>query len=262
MIIFALDDEPMLLKHLSKLITECVPEAELYPFGDPDTLLEKANEVSPEIAFLDIEVGYTSGMSIAKQLKATHPLCNIVFCTGYSEYAPQAFDLGASDYLLKPITAEKLRHALAQLRHPREWKMPDNKLCFRCFGEFEAFFNGKPLTSLSKRAKELLAFLVDKHGAVCSSTDIIRSVFFDTADSYFRVAKHDLERSLDEIGMGNVLIKAWGKLGIDKDQVFCDYYEYLNGSTSSVNLYKGIYMQQYAWAKKTASALATRNTDN
>lgn len=253
--IIVLDDEPMLLKHLSKLIAECIPEAEIFPFGDPDTLLEKTGEIVPEIAFLDIEVGYTSGMEIAKKIKASHPLCNIVFCTGYGEYAAQAFDLGASDYLLKPITAEKLRHALAQLRHPGELKFPPGRLFFRCFGEFEVFFDGKPLTTLPKRSKELLAYLVDKHGAICSSTDIIRNVFFDTADSYFRVAKRDLELALDRIGMGNVLIKAWGKLGIDKDLVSCDYYEYISGNASAVNLYKGIYMQQYPWAKKTASAL-------
>ena len=74
-------------------------------------------ENRPDIAFLDIEVGYMSGMELARKIKAAHPLCNIVFCTGYSEYATQAFDLGASDYLLKPITAEKLLNALAHLRH-------------------------------------------------------------------------------------------------------------------------------------------------
>lgn len=255
--IFALDDEPMLLKRLTKLIAECIPGAEICPFGDPDTLLEQIPDTAPDIAFLDIEVGYMSGMELARKIKAAHPLCNIVFCTGYSEYAPQAFDLGASDYLLKPITAEKLRHALAQLRHPKEWKMPEHRLCVRCFGEFEVFYDGKPMTALPKRAKELLAYLVDKNGAVCSSTDIIRTVFFDTTDSYFRVAKRDLELALDSIGMGNVLIKSWGKLGIDKGQVFCDYYEYLSGNADTVNLYKGIYMQQYPWAKKTASALGT-----
>lgn len=255
--IFVLDDEPAILKHTAKLIMECIPDAELFPFGDPDTLLEAIPDTEPDIAFLDIEVGYISGMELARSIKAAHPMCNIVFCTGYSEYAAQAFGVGASDYLLKPVTADKISHALAQLRHPREWIMPEHRLCVRCFGEFEVFFDGKALSTLPKRAKELFAYLVDKRGAVCTSTDIIGTVFYDTTDSYLRVAKRDLEMTLDGIGMGDVLIKGWGKLGIDKDRLSCDYYDYLDGNAGAVNLYKGIYMQQYPWAQKTAAALGT-----
>ena len=135
------------------------------------------------------------------------PLCNIVFCTGYSHYAAKAFDLGASDYLMKPITEEKLMHALSQLRYTPVLKAPEGKLFVRCFGEFEVFRDGVPLTSLTKKAKELFAFLIDKTGAMSSSSEIIRTLFFDTADSYYRVAKSDLEKALGEIGAENLLIK-------------------------------------------------------
>ena len=81
--IFVLDDEPAILKHTSKLIMECIPDAELFPFGDPDTLLEAIPDTEPDIAFLDIEVGYISGMELARSIKAAHPLCNIVFCKNF-----------------------------------------------------------------------------------------------------------------------------------------------------------------------------------
>ena len=100
-----------------------------------------------------------------------------------------------------------------------------------------------------------IAYLIDKAGAVCSSSEIIRTLFFDSADSYYRVAKMDLEKALDEVGAGDVLIKEWGKLGIDRSKVFCDYYEYLTGNPSTVNLYKGSYMSQYDWAKHTLKKL-------
>ena len=167
----------------------------------------------------------------------------------------QAFDLGASDYLMKPITEEKLMHALSQLRYTTEPKAPEGKLFVRCFGEFEVFRDGVPLTSLTKKAKELFAFLIDKTGAVSSSSEIIRTLFYDSADSYYRVAKMDLEKALSEAGAGDVLIKEWGKLGVDTQKVFCDYYEYLTGNPSTVNFYKGTYMSQYDWAKNTLKKL-------
>ena len=69
------------------------------------------------------------------------------------------------------------------------------------------------------------------------------------------IAFLDLEKALGEAGAGDVLIKEWGKLGVDRSRVFCDYYEYLTGNPSTVNSYKGMYMSQYDWAKNTLKKL-------
>ena len=109
-----------------------------------------------------------------------------------------------------------------------------------------------------KKAKELFAFLIDKTGALCSTSDITRALFFDKAESYYRVAKMDLEKTLGEIGAGDILIKEWNKLGVDRSKVFCDYYEYLSGNPSTVNLYKGVYMSRYDWANYTQKVLTDK----
>lgn len=256
--VFAVDDEQLLLGRLVKTIGKCMPDAEVCAFSTADEVLDALNGEAADIAFLDIELGNHNGVDLAKSIKAVFPFCNIVFCTGYQSYAIEAFGLGASDYLMKPITEEKLMHSLSQLRFVPEVEAPDGKLFIRCFGEFEVIRDGVPLTSLTKKAKELFAYLIDKSGAVCSSSDIIRALFYDSADSYYRVAKMDLEKSLGEIGAGDVLIKEWGKLGVDRSKVFCDYYEYLSGNPSTVNLYKGAYMSQYGWAKDTLKKLNNR----
>ena len=254
--IFAVDDEPMLLENLVELIGEVLPDAEISAFNNPDDTLDALSENNEiDIAFLDIEIGYMNGVELAKKIKESHPLCNIVFCTGYGEYMAQAFDLGASDYLSKPITKTKIEHAVSLLRHITTAKMPTDGIFVRCFGEFEVFYNGEPLTTLTKRSKELFAYLVDKAGSVCSSTDIINTVFYDNSDAYFRVTKKDLETALAGIGEESILIKEWGKLGIKKDKIKCDYFEYLNNNPSVMNLYKGAYMLQYDWAKKTMRRL-------
>ena len=249
--IFAVEDEPTILKNLAKHIREVLPDAEIFAFQDAEDAVAALTQGAVDIAFLDIELGDMNGVELAKRIKADCPLCNIVFCTGYSSYATQAFDLGASDYLMKPITNKKLEHALTQLRHARKPVMPKGQLYIRCFGQFEVFYNGEPLLSLTKRAKELFAYLVDQAGAVSSAADIISTLFPNNAESYFRVAKRDLERALAEIVQGDILVKSWGKLGIRRDNLLCDYYEYLAGNPDALNLYRGAYMLQYDWAQAT-----------
>ncbi len=256
--VFAVDDEQLLLNRLVKTINKCLPEAEVCAFSVSDDVINALNGEPVDIAFLDIELGDISGIELAKKIKAVFPFCNIVFCTGYRTHAIEAFGLGACDYLVKPINEEKLKHSLSQLRFISEIKAPEGKLFVRCFGEFEVFYEDKPFKLLTKKSKELFAFLIDKAGALCSTSDITRILFFDKAESYYRVARVDLEKALGEIGASEVLLKEWSKLGIDKSKVFCDYYEYLSGNPSTVNLYKGVYMSQYDWAKATLKKLNNR----
>lgn len=247
--VLIVEDEVILLKQLNSLIREALPEAKLLPFDNPGDALAALAKEELDIAFLDIAVGEMNGVDLARRIKARCPQCDIVFCTGYSDYAVQAFDLGASDYLMKPVTKEKLAHALSRLRHTMIRKIPEQGLFIRCFGDFEVFYQGKPVVSFTKRSKELLAYLVDKAGAVCASADISSSLFPNSSDSYLRVVKRDLIKTLSEMGEEDILIAGWGKLGINREKVRCDYYEYLDGTPGAVNQYHGVYMRQYPWAQ-------------
>lgn len=246
--ILAVEDDVTLLKHLSNRIHEVLPKAEILAFDNTDDALAVLPQKELHIAFLDVRIGQMNGVDLAKYMKAIYPGCDIVFCAEHGEYAVQAFELGASDYLLKPITKEKIEHALSQLRQTDMSMVTNQGLYLRCFGEFEVFYQGEPLTSLTKRSKELLAYLVDKAGAVCTSADISNTLFRTSSDSYFRVVKKNLIDSLTEIGQKHILINAWGKLGVNRNEVSCDYFDYLDGRPGVFNQYKGTYMSQYGWA--------------
>ncbi len=168
------------------------------------------------IAFLDIAIGGMTGVDLAKCIKVSCPQCDIVFTTGYIDYAPQAFELGASDYLMKPVTAEKIQHTLSQLRHTRLSKGMEKGLYLQCFGDFEVFYDGSPYTAFTKRSKELLAYLINKAGALCSKSEICNTIFRDSSDSYIRVARKDLMKVFSEIGREDIIIRGWGVLGIDR----------------------------------------------
>ena len=247
--IIAVEDEIILLRQLCNRIREALPEAEILAFDNAEDALAVLPEKAIDIAFLDIAIGPVTGIDLAKSIKAVCPRCDIVFCTGYSEYAPQAFELCASDYLMKPVTAEKIGHALSQLRYTSVPKASEQGLFIQCFGSFEVFYDGKPVTSFTKRSKELLAYLINKEGVLCSSSEITNALFRGSSDSYFRVAKKDLLRILSDLGQESVLINGWGVLGINRKGVRCDYFDYLDGKPAALNLYKGIYMSQYEWAQ-------------
>lgn len=248
--VLAVEDEPVLLKQLTKRISEALPEAKIMAFDNAADAIAALSQGVIHIAFLDIAIGNMTGVELAGYVKNVYPQCDIVFTTGYSEYAPKAFELGASDYLMKPVTAKKIEHALSQLRYTKLKESMPQGLYIQCFGDFEVFFDGEPLTSFTKRSKELLAYLVNKAGILCPISEICNTIFRESSDSYIRVVKKDLVRILSGIGQEDILVKGWGVLGIDKKKVQCDYFDFLDGKPSAFNLYKGVYMSQYDWAQR------------
>lgn len=109
------DDEPLARAHLGRLLkaqgVEIVGEAD-----NVVTALQLAEDLQPELVFLDIQMPGLTGMQMATALMHldTPPL--VVFVTGYSEYALDAFDRNALDYLVKPLTPERLTQTLARAR--------------------------------------------------------------------------------------------------------------------------------------------------
>lgn len=79
-----------------------------------------------------------NGVELARRLKEINPKMNIIFVTGYSEYAGEAMSLHASGYIMKPVSKAKVEKELADLRFPI---IPKNDALLRvqCFGNFDVF---------------------------------------------------------------------------------------------------------------------------
>lgn len=95
-----------------------------------------------DTAFLDVEMAGMSGMALAERLRRMKPDVNIIFVTGHGSYRDEAFGLHASGYLMKPVTARKVREELKDLRYP---VAPARRVRIRTFGNFEVYLDGKPL---------------------------------------------------------------------------------------------------------------------
>ena len=94
-----LDDELQGLSYL-KLLCEQIPELEVVrAFNDPEVFLKEFSKLNFDLCILDIEMPGTNGIQVAALLKGKP----VIFTTAYKDYAINAFDLDAIDYVLKPI---------------------------------------------------------------------------------------------------------------------------------------------------------------
>lgn len=108
------DDEDLQRVELQRLLALSWPELEIIAScEDGSEALAAIAELAPSVAFLDIRMPGISGLEVAR---ASQGNCRVVFTTAYDSHAIEAFDLGAVDYLLKPVTAARLEQALVRLR--------------------------------------------------------------------------------------------------------------------------------------------------
>jgi len=252
--IIAVDDEKIALEALSSAIKSIVTEDEVLSFRYPEDALDYARENTCDIAFLDVEMAGMSGVMLAEELKKYNNEINIVFCTGYGEYRDAAFELHASGYLMKPITPEKVKRELENLRRPIFEK---KKLKVQTFGNFEVYIDGKPLAFKYRRTKELFAYLIDRVGAMCTVGEIIGILFEDEGgrEDYFQKLRRVLLSTLEEVGCAGAIIHKRGMLGVVVTEVQCDYYDYLNRKRELSASYFGEYMSQYSFAELTNAHL-------
>ena len=250
--IIALDDEELALDGLMDAIRACAPNAELHGFSYAEDVLVFLRDHSCDVAFLDVEMAGINGVELAEQLKLRNPDVNLIFATGFSSYQGNAFDLHASGYLMKPITAEKVKRELDNLRRP----VPEEKrIQVQCFGNFEVYLDGIPLEFKYHKTKELLAYLVDREGALCTNGEIITNLFGDdNHEAYLRSLRKDLLDTLEAAGCADVIAQQRGRLGIVPQAIRCDYYDWCDGKRMG-NAYLGEYMAQDGWSEYTNAAL-------
>ena len=103
------EDEELLRTALSSLLKEAWPQLQIVAeCEDGASALESIAELQPDVAFLDIRMPGLTGIEVARGLADASPRTQVVFVTAYDQYAIDAVEQGAIDYLLKPITRERL----------------------------------------------------------------------------------------------------------------------------------------------------------
>jgi len=117
--IAVIDDERPSRSELIYLIRQCLPDAEILEADCAEKLMELLKTERFDAFFVDIDLGGENGTTLASMIRSCQPEAKIVFATAYGEYAVRAFELNATDYLLKPFDLERVRKTVERLGKTR-----------------------------------------------------------------------------------------------------------------------------------------------
>ena len=270
--IAAVDDEMHGLERFERMVSE-VKEIELCGlFKTGNQLLAYIKEHPLDAVFLDIEMPGINGLQLSEQILDLNENIDIVFLTAFDQYAVEAFEVQAIDYILKPLTEERLGKTVKRLLKNKGTGDRSRKPFIQCFGGFEVFLDGKAMAWKNSKAKEILAFLVHKEGVPVNWEKISDAVWPDynseKAQTNFHATTYLLRKRLAEAGLSQILESGRGNYRIVKDQISCDLYQ-LEEMVSSdqfnrkedvrllEQLEKRGYMEEsgYAWAYAKAAEL-------
>ncbi|MBO4385535.1 MAG: response regulator [Treponema sp.] len=259
--VICVDDEKYVLSDLLETIREIPQIQEATGFRDIGEALEFLKTNSVQIAFLDIDMPEMTGLELCKKIHEISPVTAVVFTTGYPQFALEAFKNHAIGYLLKPVKKEAVLEELENYKNLQKTAFAEDsqkpKFYAKTFGSFDFFVDGVAVKFARSKAKEFLAFLIDRQGSACSRKDIAAVVFEDTSydrntQSYMTKILADLKKSLEAAGAPDIIIHSGDTYAADFTKFGCDFIDYLNGKPmNESDQFHGEYMSQYSWAEES-----------
>ncbi len=187
-----IDDEPLVLDHLRRKLRRHWPELSI--LGEANSGgegLAMINEIRPDIVFLDIRMPGLSGLDVAE---AIPPTCQIVFVTAYDQYALEAFDREAVDYLLKPVSDRRLVRAIAKLKRDQGPVLADVRSLLQQIGDTNT---SEYLVWLRTGLEDVTELVSVDDVVFFQAEQKYTSVFTVDKEHLIRMPLKDLEASLD-----------------------------------------------------------------
>jgi two-component system, LytTR family, response regulator len=177
--VIIVDDEPAARRALREF---CVLESDLNivgEYGSASEALDAVRDVRPDVLFLDIQIGTTNGVELARSL-APDEAPIIVFVTAHNRYAIDAFEVSAIDYLLKPFDAERFHKTLVRVRRRYEVESA---------AERQAAFSSalEQLTTAAQNRSELRPRLLAESGGHMRMVDVADVELVEGDRNYVRL---------------------------------------------------------------------------
>lgn len=213
---YIIDDDPPSLKIVGYFLRDYQAVEVVGTFTNPLEALTRFEQDKPQLIFLDINMAPMNGMELANKLLDISPGTDIIFTTAYDHFAVSAFELNASDYLVKPIMKERFDKSMERIikKHGRTADIQDT-LSIRCFGKFSIFFNKlEPIKWRTEKSKELAALLMYHAGREVSRDEIIEQLWPETdadrAIHYLHNSIYYIRKSFEEYGISGAVMKISG----------------------------------------------------
>lgn len=262
--VICVDDERILMQDTVAMCRELPGVSDVRGFTRATEALEWIKNNPVDLALLDIDMPDMNGIELTIKIKDISPDTAVIFLTGYSDFAVDAFAVRASGYLLKPVSKDALAADVAYVFSTRGKTNGANSakkpVSVRTFGLFEVYVNGQQVKFRIAKSKEILAYLVDKQGGSVPRAQISAVLWEDRLydrkqqkqlDVYIR----SLRDTLTEYGIERIFEMKGGKLRVVPEEFDCDVYRFFAGDPDTINSYRGEYMSAYSWASITEGRL-------
>ena len=254
--IICVDDERLLMEDTLALCRGLTMVDEALGFTRPADALRWLETERVDLALLDIDMPGMNGIELAAAMREKQPEIQILFLTGYAQYALEAYAVHPTGYLLKPVKAEKLAAEIAYaFRYVEPKKAP--RVVARTFGNFDLLVDGKPIAFNYAKCKELLAYLIDRQGSSVTRREAF-AILWENRDydrpmqKQLDVIIRSLRATLTEHGVGELFEIRNAAMRVDPEQLTCDAWRYFAGDPEAVRAFRGEYMSNYSWAELTS----------
>ena len=259
--IYVVDDNTVQAEELAYLVRAARPDDAVTVMGFPED--EAGWQAYPDMLFINASGREKKAIDLAGAVREDSARTGVVVVSDDGSCAVDAFRIHAQGYLVRPVTEDMVGseceyyldgHGLHGLpaddagRHGME----------RTFGDFEIFIDGRPAVFKRKKARELVAYLVDKDGSMVDDSDLLRDMWNKddkATKSYLRILKAEVIRVFTDAGYSDAIVKQRGLIGIRTDKVKCDLFDALKTAPPMLKEYRGEYMRQYGWAQRTRENL-------
>jgi two-component system LytT family response regulator len=235
--VIIIDDEKAMHLIMKKLLSK-IPHIEIVGlFQDTESASLFLNDHAVHMAFVDISMPLESGMLFAKRMAETGRNLHIVFVTSHKEYAMEAFDIYALDYIVKPVSLERLEKTVKrgmtinQFTELAKEDINQNQISIFCMGGLEVRSGqGGSVKWMSRKVAELFGYLLLNRGRMVSRVRITADVFGGmpqkNAEAYLNTTIYQLRKSLDSHGLKPCVKSDNDSYGMDFVGAYIDFVEF------------------------------------
>ncbi|GGA20634.1 response regulator [Psychrobacillus lasiicapitis] len=270
--VLLIDDEEMALNVNENMLQELSGIDVVGKFTNPYLALEQIEKLDVEVVFLDMEMGEVHGLELAEVIMNKYNHVEILFVTAHPQYALEAFEVNAIDYLLKPLNKKRLKKAIdktqGKLELYRESKkrntVKDVPYYAKTLGNFHLLDNQQNIVRWrTKKVKELFLFLWQHQGTPIHKAVVMEQLWPDThidkAATLLHTTVYQLRKTFKENGIENAIqfINERYTLGVFIDSDYTKLIELLDASKMEaskveeiLSLYEGDFLEEedLSWA--------------
>ena len=275
--VIIIDDEKMAIEVLEYYLSEFSDIEIVGCYTDPRKFFLEQATIDYDVAFIDAEMPGLSGIDLVRNLNVNRPNVLAVFVTAYKEYAFDAYQVNGFDYLMKPVSKERLHRTISKIRASlqKENRKESMQIHFKLLGNFMILNGNQPVTIKwrTRRVKELLLYLIHHYPESVDRTQIIQEIWPEKDDkkalSELHATVYRLRLLCSRICGNDVLQVASGQYCLQTDittdvgrlEAILSFEQ--ASDTAVKNLlqhYQGEYLdvEGYAWANKKRMDLQRR----